>query len=73
MTSEQQRYVTRAWGTSGLSPENFVGIEYPAGISRNGRNYLDTVKLQYKVGERLYIDWIAPDGWAVATESRSWA
>ena len=70
MTKQQQDYVTNAWSRSRLQPENFVGIEYPAGITRNKRTYLDTVKLQYKVGERLYIDWIAPDGWAVATETR---
>lgn len=70
MTAEQQRYLTRAWGTSGLEPENFTSVEYPAGLTKNGKTYFDLVKLVYRVGNRMYIDWIDSMGWAVATESR---
>jgi hypothetical protein len=70
MTREQQSYLIRAWEYGTLPSENFTTVEYPSGLSRNGRTYLDLVKLVYRVGNRMYIDWIGTDGWAVATENR---
>jgi hypothetical protein len=49
-------------------------IEYPSGLSKDGRALLDAVKVYYHMtiperGEkRGYIDWYGPDGWHVNTE-----
>lgn len=49
-------------------------IEYPSGLSKDGRTFFDAIKIYYtmKIPERGeargYIDWYGPDGWSVNTE-----